>query len=140
MSTLIALLLLVLTVSNGFGQLGPDGTGTVNGYEIGIGVTLGGVNFSNADLSGAMLWKARMQKVNLHSYVQLYLYCFQLYLCLQGCHLLPAKAMVLQSGMGVRPQFRSGCIANAFGSVSQCHPYSPDHARRQHATKWAKLL
>mgnify|MGYP005732332361 CR=1 FL=1 len=49
------LILLLVFSLNLHAQIGPDGTGTVNGYIIGPGVGLTGANLNGADLSGAIL-------------------------------------------------------------------------------------
>ena len=56
----LLLIFSLLLSSSLFGQIGPDGTGTVNGYFIGPGVDLtfadlSNANLSNANLSGAIL-------------------------------------------------------------------------------------
>jgi len=50
-----SLLFLVLLVTTTYAQIGPDGTGTVNGYIVGPGANLSEANLSGADLSGADL-------------------------------------------------------------------------------------
>ena len=56
----LSLLFLILLVTTNYAQIGPDGTGTVNGYSIGPGADLSfadlsNANLSNANLSGAIL-------------------------------------------------------------------------------------
>ena len=55
----------VLLSTTLFGQIGPDGTGTVNGYDIGPGANLAGANLSGANLSGANLEGANLSGANL---------------------------------------------------------------------------
>ena len=49
------IILSVLFSLNLYSQIGPDGTGTVNGYSIGPGANLSNVNLPNANLEGANL-------------------------------------------------------------------------------------
>lgn len=48
-----------------FGQIGPDGTGTVNGYSIGPGADLRGADLSSANLIEANLRGADLSNANL---------------------------------------------------------------------------
>ena len=48
-----------------YAQIGPDGTGTVNGYSIGPGADLSGAILEGTDLSGADLSGADLYRVNL---------------------------------------------------------------------------
>tara|TARA_R110002126_G_scaffold284354_1_gene434011 strand:- start:2813 stop:3544 length:732 start_codon:yes stop_codon:yes gene_type:complete len=61
----LSLLFLVLLVTTTYAQIGPDGTGTVNGYTIGPGADLYGANLTGADLSGADLHFAYLQEAIL---------------------------------------------------------------------------
>ena len=60
-----SLLFLVLLVTTTYAQIGPDGTGTVNGYYIGPGADLSSANLSDANLSGADLSGAILGDANL---------------------------------------------------------------------------
>ena len=60
-------LLFVLTVLSVSAQIGPDGTGVVNGYQIRPGANLEFANLNNADLSGANLENARLSDARLIS-------------------------------------------------------------------------
>ena len=65
-----SLLFLVLLVTTTYAQIGPDGTGTVNGYTIGPGADLYGAdlrfaNLTNADLYGADLYGAILYGADL---------------------------------------------------------------------------
>jgi len=65
-----SLLFLLLLVTTTYAQIGPDGTGTVNGYFIGpdanlAGAYLRGANLSGANLSGANLRSADLRYANL---------------------------------------------------------------------------
>jgi hypothetical protein len=51
----LILILSVLLSTSIYAEIGPDGTGTVNGYSIGPGLDLTVANLSNADLSSADL-------------------------------------------------------------------------------------
>ena len=61
----LSLLFLVLLVTTTYAQIGPDGTGTVNGYYIGPGANLFDANLVGADLSGANLTDANLNYANL---------------------------------------------------------------------------
>ena len=56
----LLLIFSVLLSTSLFGQIGPDGTGTVNGYSIGPGADLRFADLSGADLSFADLRDARL--------------------------------------------------------------------------------
>ena len=60
-----SLLFLVLLVTTTYAQIGPDGTGTVNGYYIGPGADLSGAGLTGADLSGADLTGADLGGADL---------------------------------------------------------------------------
>ena len=61
----LSILFLVLLVTTTYAQIGPDGTGTVNGYFIGPGVPLDDANLSDALLDGANLIQANLYNANL---------------------------------------------------------------------------
>jgi len=71
----LLLIFSVLLSTSLYAQIGPDGTGTVNGYSIGPGAPLSGANLSdarliganliNADLSGALLDSANLSGADL---------------------------------------------------------------------------
>ncbi len=58
-------LLFVLTALPVSAQIGPDGTGVVNGYQIGPGADLEGANLEFAILDGANLSGANLSGANL---------------------------------------------------------------------------
>jgi uncharacterized protein YjbI with pentapeptide repeats/predicted aspartyl protease len=58
-------LLFVLTVLPVSAQLGPDGTGVVNGYQIGPGADLEGARLRDANLRDANLRDANLSRANL---------------------------------------------------------------------------
>ena len=60
-----SLLFLVLLVTTTYAQIGPDGTGTVNGYIIGPGADLTDAVISGADLKGANLTGADLTGTDL---------------------------------------------------------------------------
>ena len=60
-----SLLFLVLLVTTTYAQIGPDGTGTVNGYIVGPGANLSEANLSEANLSGADLSGADLSGADL---------------------------------------------------------------------------
>ena len=61
----LLLIFSVLLSSSLFGQIGPDGTGTVNGYSIGPGADLFGADLRGADLFGANLSGADLSEADL---------------------------------------------------------------------------
>ena len=61
----LLLIFSVLLSTSLYAQIGPDGTGTVNGYSIGPGVDLTDANLSGADLRGAILSGADLSGANL---------------------------------------------------------------------------
>ena len=56
----LAAILLIVSVNSASAQIGPDGTGTVNGYFIGPDVNYQWVNLSGTDLAGANLTGANL--------------------------------------------------------------------------------
>jgi hypothetical protein len=60
-----SLLFLVLLVTTTYAQIGPDGTGTVNGYIVGPGANLSEANLSEANLSEANLSGADLSGADL---------------------------------------------------------------------------
>jgi hypothetical protein len=60
-----SLLFLVLSVTTTYAQIGPDGTGTVNGYYIGPGADLSLAGLDNADLTNARLINADLTMARL---------------------------------------------------------------------------
>ena len=62
----LLLIFSVLLSTSIYAQIGPDGTGTVNGYYIGPGANLSGFNLSGFDLSGADLDTADLSNTNLY--------------------------------------------------------------------------
>jgi hypothetical protein len=61
----LLLIFSVLLSTSLYAQIGPDGTGTVNGYSIGPGADLSGAYLSGADLSNADLTDANLSGANL---------------------------------------------------------------------------
>ena len=61
----LSLLFLVISGTTTYAQIGPDGTGTVNGYIIGPGADLTGAVLSNANLAFASLYGASLPDANL---------------------------------------------------------------------------
>ena len=61
----LLLIFSMLLSSSIYAQIGPDGTGTVNGYYIGPGADLKGADLSSADLSSADLSSADLSGANL---------------------------------------------------------------------------
>ena len=58
-------LLFVLTALPVSAQIGPDGTGVVNGYQIGPDADLNHADLRDADLSDAILWSADLRDADL---------------------------------------------------------------------------
>ena len=56
--TLLAVLLFVVSLTSAFAQIGDDGTGIVNGYNIGPNAILIGADLKGTDLKGANLTRA----------------------------------------------------------------------------------
>ena len=66
----LLLIFSVLLSTSIYAQIGPDGTGTVNGYSIGPGADLAGVNLRFANLKDADLRFANLFNADLRFVLQ----------------------------------------------------------------------